>query len=1455
MDFEPNKPRINKLVGINYRTWQIQVGRMIKAQGLYGAINGRFAKILKDLAKEEPLHEAEEEDDYDDVFNNTTIMDAKASTLIMGLCSQGPLDHIISLETAQEQWDKLKALYAPLGLQQLESKTQSFINYEPRPNATIADVSNELDTLQSEIGAISEGERPSDTMKLTVLYRSVRTLNTLYDPVVLQLGLAKITNYEEVIVQLMEYERRISASGKTIKENVFSATTNRGRYHRNDKSNNEDKSRKKGFNGKCYNCDKTGHRRADCRSLPKNERGRASTGPLTTPNGGRGLSPGDQDNTYYTSETSWMASTTQTEPRRNNELTWVVDSGCSRHMTYSRDVLENFQTLQTPIKINIANGTSIEAIGEGSARLKIAIHGKTVNVLLHNVLYVPNLAGSLISVIQLQDRGILTHTTKHGELLLELDGKVIGRAVRVGKTYTLASTVERNESAYSATVENENLTWHRRFGHLGTKTLAKAHQATHGLKKPITSLSEPCEICIQSKMIRSINRQPPERTLQVLGRIHTDAWGPYRVPSITGDKYFFSFTDDYSRKSWVYVTNARAKLHDIFTEFKIKVELESGAKIKAVRCDNISEYKALATKFEKGYGIQFEFTTTYTPEQNGVSERLNRSLVTLARTMLADAKLPARFWAEAIKTACYLRNRTPIGPNERTPEEVYTGNKPSVQHLRAWGCVAYAHLPPINRDRGDKMHPTAVKTCLTGYMPTTRQYRLFDPLKEAFIISTAPRFLENQRLDIDWKKVNPTLEVVQFEPTELEFNLSQIDTQQIGLRTHNTKSRADQHDNNIPEEPPEDADDDPNDQLQHEASQLAPDNPITETQPSAVNLPPQKQYRKMQKEKQWKTFLKEPFKDFQPEVMDSRTRSTRKVPPQGLYSQTTAHQTDALDTSELETDKDKEKEYANGGCRSHENAYTTSIGKIKIPRSYEEAINDPIYGPEWKCAVSTELTTLQSLGTWEYVALPMGKRPVGHKWVFTVKYTPTGQLDKFKARLTAQGFSQIYGDDFLETFSPTMRAESLRVLLAIAAHEDLHIRQIDVVSAYPRSKLHADVYMKPPKGLECPAGKVLKLETSLYGLKQSGREWYIEACHGLEGIGLRPTTIEPSVFTLEDRSLILGLYVDDMIILSADKKSVERVVTEIKKLWDIKDMGEVSKILGLHIHRDRVRRALTISQTSYIEETLDKFNLTNAKPAGLPVSDRNTLIAASPNERHADQLLYQQAIGRLMWISNSTRFDISYVVGQLSQHCNKPAIRHWNGVTQVFRYLSGTRNLKLWLGGESQDEAPKSRNACYSYKLHGFSDADYAGDQTDRKSVTGHIYLLNKGPVSWSSTKQKCVATSTTEAEYIALSEASKQGQWLRALIKELRRTNLLEDNQAVPMHSDNQACIAISQDPTGHRRTKHIDIRYHYIRELIAYGKATVTYLATQDMIADILTKPLTAKPFERCIGTLLHV
>jgi len=513
---------------------------------------------------------------------------------------------------------------------------------------------------------------------------------------------------------------------------------------------------------------------------------------------------------------------------------------------------------------------------------------------------------------------------------------------------------------------------------------------------------------------------------------------------------------------------------------------------------------------------------------------------------------------------------------------------------------------------------------------------------------------------------------------------------------------------------------------------------------------------------------------------------------------------------------------------------------IPIPNGYTEAINDPTYGAHWKQAIDEEIAKLQALDTWEYAKLPPGKQAIDCKWVFTVKYTPTGLIDCYKARLVARGCKQKAGDDYLETFSPTIRSESLRTLLAIAAAEDLEVRQIDVTTAYPRSKLHATVYMRPPAALNCPAGTVLLLRQSLYGLKQSGREWYIEAAEGLDKLGFKPCYSEPSIFVTTDRSIIIGLYVDDMVIISADAQAIERIVQGIKALWAIKDLGPVNQILGLQVSRDRQRRTLRINQEQYIRATIEKFRLSEAKATQLPVTDRNSLYKANTDEPLADQRLYQEAIGCLTWITKGTRLDIGYAVGQLSQHCSEPTVRHWNAVLRVLRYLKGTTDYAITYGK--------------SVGLQGYCDADYAGDITDRHSTTGHLFTLNGGPVTWSSTKQRCIATSTTESEYIALAEAGKQGYWLRGLLKELQRTRYLSNKLATPIFSDNQACIAIAQDPASHRRTKHIDVRYHYIRELIAYGKATVDYIPTEAMVADILTKALGNIAYKRCLEALYY-
>ncbi len=470
------------------------------------------------------------------------------------------------------------------------------------------------------------------------------------------------------------------------------------------------KGNKRTFQGDCYNCGKKGHRATDCRSKkPEKRTGKGperlekgpSTGPLATPGGGRGLSPGPNlpsQEANSATETSWMALTERSEEA---ELLWVIDSGCSRHMTYSKEAFIEYHLLEEPIAVNTASGTRIQAIAEGVVSLKVAIEGTERTVALNRVLHVPKLAGNLISVLQLQDRGITVRTTigpEGNRLLIEYQGAIIGIADRIGRTYTLNCSTKKSHIGYIAlkttTEEPErSRLWHRRFGHLSTASLKNEHTVTTGISEPISAQIGHCEACSLTKTVRVVNRKEPERAREPLQRIHTDFWGPFKVPTLDGDTYMLTFTDDYTRKAWVYLTKGRDRLRALFLQFKVYVELQIGKKIRAVRCDNAPEYRALGAQMLQDQGIQFEFTTAYTPEQNGVSERLNRTLTTLAKAMLLEAGLPSLFWGEAVLTACYLRNRTPIGPEGKTPEEAFSGKKPGIGHLRVFGCLAYAHVP------------------------------------------------------------------------------------------------------------------------------------------------------------------------------------------------------------------------------------------------------------------------------------------------------------------------------------------------------------------------------------------------------------------------------------------------------------------------------------------------------------------------------------------------------------------------------------------------------------------------------------------------------------------------------------------------------------------------------------------------------------------------------------------
>lgn len=1444
-------PRIAKLTGSNYRPWSLQIKRYLQARELWmvvekGPLEGTVAVPIEQPigtgsssvsvvagSGDEPVatgssgrgpprrkRDTEPEDptggiqkgisESQDAINRllSPVRDARAATAIMEACSQEALQHIVDLETAKEQWEHLKSLYLPVGTAQLSRKLQAFGDYQPQKGASIAVIARELSNLQFDIGAISPIERPTTNAKIGKLFRVLRGLNSAhYGPMILQLELSGSNKeWETVVAYCTEFELQLkelqgSVGKRPPIEQALQAESPGGKKPKKGGFKN-------GFSGTCYNCEQKGHMARECpkkkvlgNSGPKKD---PSTGPLPTPGGRSGLSPQRED-AKTACEEVWVTAIGQqpveSEGRSHLEacnfsaetpkqpLSWLVDSGCSKHMTPYKSAFKEYSRLEVPTEVNTASGAKLLGVGIGSVTVRVAVGGSIKPITITGVLYVPGLAGSLISVLQLQDRGfsVCTEPAPGKSLVLSFRGKTVGYAARIGKSYRLVTEGLEPEEAYMADalgeVSPELL--HRRMGHLSHSSLKGLDSVTTGLTGPIKPMEDTCTACILAKAVKVINRAQPERTSEVLGRVIVDWWGPFSVPSLGGATMMLVACDEASRKLWLRF-GARRDFLALFQSLQAELERETNLKMKVVRSDNAPEFKATAAILAP-IGLKWEFSSLYFQEQVGTPERLNRVLITLSRAMLMACNLPLKFWAEAASTVAYIRNRTPVGPEGKTPEEAYSGKKPYIGHMRVWGCLAYARVPKENRE--NKLEPVAIQCIFIGYRPTKRQYRLYNPQAQEVIVATAPKFEEDKLLKWNWGSDTVTGDLVlpweAWEAVQTPIHIGEKRPDSWNLLPEGDTIIVDSGESRESSDP-------------REAEQALEGVPIAESlgelEGAAEEALPGAEREPTEPEQAWVTELQ----------------------------------------SEL---------------FSNEEAYITLEGPIVLPKNAAEAYSDPIHGAEWRAATEVEVTKLQALNTWEVVNLPPGSAAVGCRLVFAVKYTPTGLIDRYKVRVVAQGFSQQPEIDFLETFSPALRQESLRVLLALAVVEDLEILQCDVVSAYPRAQLHATVYVKPPEPLKELLGlggsqKVFRLNTALYGLKQSGREWYIEACRGLKQLGFEPLFSEPSILINPSKGQIIGLYVDDMLVLGKNRQAVQATVNAIGRLWEIKDLGDVKVILGLRVQRNRLKRTLKIDQTLYIQALLQRFKLQEATPTTLPMVGRESLGKALKEEPRCDQALYQSAIGGLSWVYRGTRLDIAYPVNQLASYCSDPSVRHWNAALRVMRYLKGSINYSLEFGTPG----------LHGLELQGFCDADYAGDADSRLSTTGALFLLGGAPAVWVSVKQRCVAQSTGESEYIAACDASKIGMWLRGLLRELQRGQYLGKSLQVKLFSDNTACIAMAKDPIAHAKTKHIEVRYHYIRQLVAYGKLSIEHIGTEEMLADILTKPLAITAFTRCISGFLR-
>ena len=729
------------------------------------------------------------------------------------------------------------------------------------------------------------------------------------------------------------------------------------------------------------------------------------------------------------------------------------------------------------------------------------------------------------------------------------------------------------------------------------------------------------------------------------------------------------------------------------------------------------------------------------PQQNGVSERMNRTLVESARSMIAHAGLSNIFWAEAISTASYVRNRLPTTAlkERETPYERWYGRKPDVSHFRVFGCMAYAHVPDCERR---KLDTKSKKMRFVGYSLTSKGYRLFDETNRKLCI----------RRDVEFN--------------ESDFGQKSAMTTEPDLKSIEVNQNADT---------------------------TAKDEEVAEI-------------RRSEKDEE----RQEPQVHVEQELR--RSERTRKTPVRYGYD-----------------------EYADTATyRVRHVAY--HLSEIDEPSTIQEAKSSD-HAAEWKVATDAEYNSLIENKTWMLVELPAGRRAIGCKWVFKLKYDVDGRVERFKARLVPKGYAQKYGIDYDEIFSPAVRFSSIRPLLAFAVQHDFLIHQMDVETAFLNGKLDEEIYMQQPEGYVKPGEEnlVCKLEKSLYGLKQSSRCWNKAFRESVETLGFTQASADPCVFIRKKDTLtIIAVHVDDLMILAQNILEMQRLKDSLKLQFKMKDMGELHYYVGASIVQDKEGKQVYLHQgQQYIEKMLKKFGQTEAKSVSTPADCNVKLQKEDSVSRPVDTISYQSIVGSLLYAAITTRPDIAQAVGVVSKFCANPTQSHLTAAKRILRYLKGTVNLGL------------SYKRCADGNLIGYSDADWAGDVDERHSTSGNVFLLAKGAVSWLSKKQATVALSTAEAEYVALSAATQEAIWLRRLLADVGEP--LED--PIVINEDNQGAIAIAKNPVGHARTKHIDMRYHFVREGVQNGAIILKYVASGDMIADILTKPLPKHPFEKFV------
>jgi hypothetical protein len=1084
---------------------------------------------------------------------------------------------------------------------------------------------------------------------------------------------------------------------------------------------------------------------------------------------------------------------------------WIADTGSGESICNNRSMFTEFS--DTNDYSYATAGPAIENCkGKGKVLLKFKKDDGSTNDLIIDAFYNPNSPCNLFNAERAKFQYGLYYHGKHGTLNSCQDDSVFGYTQHVNGIPVLI--LDDNSHLQLASIDAKTL--HQRLAHCGKDRLAETAKINDYQLK---NTNFHCEPCLLGKARKKISRTPQMNAKQPGWILHVDLQ-TIKPTGLGGYKYAMIIIDGFSRCRWVIFLKGKHEAAEKLISFITALYNSTGSYPVVIRCDVGSEFFRFITWVETK-GTTVETTAPYTHEQNGVSERHGGYVVQTSRVMMIDAGLSPYLWPLAMEAAVYILNRLKTTNEEKPPAQIWREffNLPhpnvTVQHIRIWGAKAYYQIPEERRVKANKMEPRRRIGYLVGYIGDHGHlFKIWFPDKNEIKITRDVDFHEGK--DDESPLFTPSPGPPDDSgPNNEGFANDFRFTLTSDIRKNVPKFLDIQPQNE--EEP-----------ITGRVQTLSP-TPVLPTTTQAV-LPAPESTTLLQPTTApvTQSTLEEiaptsavPPSTILPSIEPTRisSRSSKGIPPKRLEDE------QAEQKKEREERENRKQNRGNRGTALATPNSLVKIYHIKVPNTYAEMLKSP-QKDLWWTAMQLQVEKLAKKNTWKLVERHPTMDVLPGKWVWDTKQNSDNIILEYRARWVACGnFEQRQN---FPNYSPVATEASIKILFSYITIHDLKWKQFDMVTAYLNAAIkNRSIYMRQPTGFEQGENLVCQLLQAIYGLRDSAFFWYETFVKELKKRGFKALPEDPCVFVKKSKDSYILIYVDDAIIAAQTDEEIDTFLAELDKVFKLKILGEPQRFLGCDIYRDYTAKTITISQSSYVEKIISLLNDHNLKGTEYPM-----VQGWKPaNNKEGDpnsSLDYIELTGKLNWLSIKTRPDITQSIARLQRRSSSPTDADFDAVKRIYRYLKSYPRYGIVLG-----QIP-------TQPLTAFVDASYADCEKGR-STESYVFMLGGAPIAWSSKRQQIVAHSTTVAEYCSMNSMVRQGLYLQNICRAIG----FEFDHPLPVFTDSGNVIKLLNKPGYSPGIRHLDVRYHYVKESKDENRIRIEKIDGTKNPADGLTKP----------------